>query len=61
MVGVVDGWKGMKDPGFVKWISKYLIGADFFYASNPDAARRDVVKGLRVLSAFEHLLDEAQS
>jgi hypothetical protein len=60
-LGVVDGFKGMKDPGFMQWFGKYIIGAEFFYASNPDATRRDVVKGLRVLSAFEHLLDEAQS
>jgi hypothetical protein len=60
-LGVVEGYKGMKDPGFNEWFSKYVNAAEFFYASNPDATRRDVVKGLRVLSAFEHLLDEAQS
>jgi hypothetical protein len=60
-LGVLDGFIGMKDPGFSEWIGKYLIGAEFFYASNPDATRRDVVKGQRVLNAFEHLLDEAQS
>ena len=60
-LGVLEGFKGFKDPGFSEWFSKYVIEAEFFYASNPDATRRDVVKGLRVLSAFEHLLDEAQS
>jgi hypothetical protein len=60
-LGVVEGYKGMRDPGFSDWFSKYVIAAQFMYASNPDATRRDVVKGLRVLSAFEHLLDEAQS
>src|SRR5215469_16561939 len=60
-LGPVDGFKGTNDPGFPGWLGKYFISAEFFYASNPDATRRDVVKGLRVLSAFEHLLDEAQS
>jgi len=61
LLGVVEGFKGTKDPGFSEWLSKYVITAEFFYVSYPDATRRDVVKGLRVQSAFEHLLDEAQS
>ena len=59
--GVVDGYKGMNDPGFLKWFSQFLISAEFFYASYPESTRRDVEKGLRVVNAFEHLLDEAQS
>jgi hypothetical protein len=60
-LGPVDGFKGFKDPGFVEWFSKFLISAEFFFASFPEATCRDVKKGLRVLNAFEHLLDEAQS
>ena len=60
-LGPVDGYKGMKLPGFVEWFSKFLISAEFFFASYPEATCRDVKKGLRVLNAFEHLLDEAQS
>jgi hypothetical protein len=56
-----SGYKGMKLPGFVEWFSKFLISAEFFFASYPEATCRDVKKGLRVLNAFEHLLDEAQS
>jgi len=59
--GVVDGYKGMNDPGFLKWFSQFLISAEFFYASYPESTRRDVEKGLRVVNPFEHLLDEAQS
>jgi hypothetical protein len=61
MVGVGDGWKGMNDPGFVKYLSKTLITPEFFYANYPEATCRDVKKALRVQGAFEHLLDEAQS
>jgi hypothetical protein len=60
-LGPVDGFKGLKDPGFSEWFSKYLISAEFFFASYPEATCRDVKKGLRVFDAFEHLLDEAQS
>jgi hypothetical protein len=59
--GVMDGYKGMNDPGFVKWFGQFLISGEFFYASYPESTRRDVKKGLRVQGAFEHLLDEAQS
>jgi hypothetical protein len=60
-LGVVDGYKGMNDPEFLKWFGQFLISAEFFFASYPEATCRDVKKALRVLNAFEHLLDEAQS
>jgi len=60
-MGLIDGYKGINDPGFLKWFGQFLITAEFFYASYPEATRRDVMKALRVQSAFEHLLDEAQS
>ena len=60
-LGVADGFKGMKDSTTPEWIGKHIISAEFFYSSYPEATRRDVEKALRVQSAFEHLLDEAQS
>ncbi len=60
-LGVADGFKGMKDSTTPEWIGKHIISAEFFYSSFPEATRRDVEKALRVQSAFEHLLDEAQS
>ena len=60
-LGVVDGYKGMNDPEFLKWFGQFLLSAEFFFASYPEATCRDVKKALRVLNAFEHLLDEAQS
>jgi hypothetical protein len=51
----------MNDLGFLKWFGQFLISAEFFYASYPESTRRDVEKGLSVVNAFEHLLDEAQS
>jgi hypothetical protein len=60
-LGPVDGYKGTNDPGLREWIGKHVIGAEFFFASYPEATCRDVKKALRVQGAFEHLLDEAQS
>jgi len=60
-MGVVDGYKKMSDPGFLGWFGQFLIGGEFFYASYPEATRRDVEKALRVSNAFEYLLDQAQS
>src|SRR5262245_20567560 len=60
-LGTVEGYKGMKDPGFINWFAPHLISAEFFFTAFPEATRKDVEKGLRVLNGFEHLLDEAQA
>ena len=54
-LGVVDGYKGINDPGFLKWFGQFLINAEFFFASYPEATCRDVKKALRVQGLFEHL------
>jgi hypothetical protein len=59
-LGTVDGYKGINDPGFPKWLGQFIISAEFFFASYPEATCRDVKKALRVQGLFERLLDEAQ-
>src|ERR1700681_2392432 len=59
--GVWEGYKGMNDPGLFELVQNAKVEAEFFYAAYPDATRRDVEKGQRVLAAFEDLLDQAQS
>jgi hypothetical protein len=58
---VVEGYPGASDPGIVDWLAPYIVEADMWYASNPNASVKDITKGQKVLQAFNALLDTASS
>ena len=60
--GHCEGYPGARpiEP-FKAYIREHQIEADVYYAAYPEATVRQVRKALRVLNAFEQLLDEAQS
>jgi len=60
--GHCEGYPGARPLGpFKDYIRTHQTQADVFYAAYPEADVRRVRKGLRVLSAFEQLLEEAQA
>ena len=58
---VVEGFTGTTSPGFSEWLAQYIVEADMWYASNPDATVKDITKGQKVLQACNALLDTASS
>jgi hypothetical protein len=58
-VGVVEGYKGLHDPGVAEFIVSLVHTAEFFYVSNSDVSVRDVQKMKRLSQAVSDLLDAA--
>jgi hypothetical protein len=54
-----DGYPGVRSPQIWEYIARYQNEAIVFYSAYPDAAVRQILKGQRMLKAFEQLLDEA--
>lgn len=55
----VEGWPGIRSPEVKDFIAKYQITADAWYVAYPNATVNDIVRGQRVLAAFQELLDAA--
>jgi hypothetical protein len=58
-VGVVDGYKGLEDPGAGAFIAGHVVPSEFFYVANPELSVHDVQKTQRVTKAVQELLDAA--
>jgi len=58
-VGVIEGYKGLSDPGTPAFITGLAYTADFYYVGNPDVSVRDVQKLKRLSAAVSELLDAA--
>ena len=58
---VLDGYPGLESPDALPWITKFILQAEIWYASNPDLSVRDIAKAEKVMSIFNQLLDTAQS
>ena len=56
-----EGYPGVRSPEIWEYIARYQNEAIVFYSAYPDVTVRQVLKGQRVLKAFEQLLDEASS
>src|SRR6266478_6304820 len=56
-----EGYPGVRSPEIWGYISQYQSEAIVFYSAYPNVTVRQVLKGQRVLKAFEQLLDEASS
>jgi hypothetical protein len=56
-----EGWPGVRKPEIWDFIARHQVEAMVFYSAYPDVPVKQVWKGQRVLKAFEHLLDEAQT
>jgi len=54
-----EGYPGVRSPDIWGYISQYQSEAIVFYSAYPNVTVRQVLKGQRVLKAFEQLLDEA--
>jgi len=55
----VEGYPGIHDPSVKDYIIKHRIEAEEFYSAYPNATVTEIRKGLRVLQAWEELLDTA--
>src|SRR3979490_2533476 len=56
-----EGYPGVRSPEIWEYIARYQNEAIVFYSAYPHATVPQVLKGQRVLKAFEQLLDEASS
>jgi hypothetical protein len=54
-----EGYPGVRSPEIWEYIARYQNEAIVFYSAYPNVTVRQVLKGQRVLKAFEQLLDEA--
>ncbi len=54
-----EGYPGVRSPKIWEYIARYQNEAIVFYSAYPNVTVRQVLKGQRVLKAFEQLLDEA--
>lgn len=58
---VAEGYPGLRDPAAIAYIMKYQVQADLWYVENNQLSVRDVVRGKRVVSSFNDLLDALQN
>jgi hypothetical protein len=56
----LEGYPGIHDPNIKDYLRQYQIEADEFYSAYPNATVTEIRKGLRVLHAWEELLDTAE-
>ncbi len=54
-----EGYPGVRSSEIWEYIARYQNEAIVFYSAYPNITVRQVLKGQRVLKAFEELLDEA--
>jgi hypothetical protein len=54
-----EGYPGMRSPEIKDWLHKYQVEAELFYTRTPEATATQLVKGQRVLNAWEEMLDAA--
>jgi hypothetical protein len=59
----VDGWPGLRDypKQTADFVAEHQVTADGWYCAYPDATVKDVHRDQRITSAFNQLLDAAQS
>lgn len=58
---VLENWPGIRSPKIKDWIVERQITATGWYCAYPDASVKQILKGQKVLRAFEVLLDTAAS
>jgi hypothetical protein len=58
---VLEGWPGIRSPQIKDWIVQHQITATGWYCAYPNASVKQVLKGQKVLQAFDNLLDIAAS
>jgi hypothetical protein len=54
-----EGYPGVHSPEVKDWFLKYQVEAGVFYTAYPEASVKQILKGQRVLKAWEELLDTA--
>jgi len=57
--GVVDGYKGVSDPGIKEFLGPLLIQADFFYTHRPELSCHDIDRADRLAKAVDAFLEAA--
>lgn len=58
---VLEGWPGITSPEAKDFIVQHQITAVSWYCAYPNTSVKQVLKGQKVLQAFENLLDTAAS
>ena len=59
LFSVLEGWTGITSPEVKDFIVQHQITATSFYCAYPNSSVKQVLKGQKVLQAFESLLDTA--
>jgi hypothetical protein len=54
-----EGYPGVHSPEIKDWFLKYQVEAGVFYCAYPEASAKQILKGQRVLKAWEEMLDTA--
>jgi hypothetical protein len=59
LFGTCEGFPGMQSPDVKDYLVKYQLNVEYFWTAYPDATANRIEKGLRVLNAWEEMLDAA--
>jgi hypothetical protein len=60
LFGAAEGYPGVHDPNVKDWAAKYQVTALEFNSAYPNATVTRIYKALRVLKAWEELLDASE-